>query len=83
MAAVLALAVVPAAGAAPSIFPLSDPDGRLDSPASIAAGPDQTMWIANAGPLHAAARRASPWVASTSPATTASIAPRARPSGSR
>src|SRR3954447_13217859 len=51
MATVLALAVAPAASAAPSIFALSDPTGRLDSPASIAAGPDQTMWIANAGPL--------------------------------
>jgi virginiamycin B lyase len=52
MATVLALAVAPAASAAPSIFALSDPSGKLDSPASIAAGPDQTMWIANAGPLH-------------------------------
>jgi streptogramin lyase len=52
--AVLALAAVPAAAAAPSMFVLSDPGGRLDSPASIAAGADQTMWIANAGPLHAA-----------------------------
>ena len=56
MAAVLALAMAPAAGAAPAaftptVFALSDPAGRLDSPASIAAGPDQTMWIANAGPL--------------------------------
>ena len=54
IAAVLALAAAPAAAAAPSIFVLSDPSGRLDSPASIAAGHDQTMWIANAGPLHAA-----------------------------
>jgi streptogramin lyase len=53
MAAVLALAIAPAAGAAPSLFLLSDPSGRLDSPASIAAGSDQTMWVANAGPLHA------------------------------
>jgi len=52
-AAVLALAVAPAASAAPTVFAMSDPSGRLDSPASIAAGPDQTMWIANAGPLHA------------------------------
>ena len=53
MAAVLALAATPAARAAPSIFLLSDPTGKLDSPASIAAAPDQSMWIANAGPLHA------------------------------
>jgi virginiamycin B lyase len=53
VAAALALAVAPAANAAPSLFTLSDPSGKLDSPASIAAGPDQTMWIANAGPLHA------------------------------
>jgi streptogramin lyase len=53
VAAVLALAVAPPAAAAPSMFVLSDPTGRLDSPASIAAGPDQTMWLANAGPLHA------------------------------
>src|SRR5436190_15578014 len=53
MAVVLALAVAPAARGTPSIFALSDPSGRLDSPASIAAAPDQTMWIANAGPLHA------------------------------
>jgi virginiamycin B lyase len=53
IAALLVLAGAPAAaGAAPSMFTLSDPSGRLDSPASIAAGPDQTMWIANAGPLH-------------------------------
>src|SRR5437762_5594690 len=52
-AIVLTLAVAPAARGAPAIFALSDPSGRLDSPASIAAGPDQTMWIANAGPLHA------------------------------
>jgi len=52
-AVVLALAVAPAASAAPSIFALSDPSGKLDSPASIAAGPDQTMWVANAGPLRA------------------------------
>jgi streptogramin lyase len=50
-ATVLALAMAPAAGASPSIFALSDPSGRLDSPASIAAGIDGTMWIANAGPL--------------------------------
>jgi virginiamycin B lyase len=50
-AIVLALSVAPAAGASPSIFALSDPSGRLDSPASIAAGIDGTMWIANAGPL--------------------------------
>jgi len=50
-ATVLALAVAPAASASPSIFALSDPSGRLDSPASIAAGTDGTMWIANAGPL--------------------------------
>jgi virginiamycin B lyase len=58
VAAILALALAPAvAAAAPSIFTLSDPSGRLDSPASIAAGraaSEQTMWIANAGPLHAA-----------------------------
>src|SRR5438045_3062107 len=53
MAVVLTLAVAPAARGAPSIFTLSDPSGRLDSPASVAAAPDQTMWIANAGPLHA------------------------------
>jgi virginiamycin B lyase len=51
IATMLALAVAPAARAAPSMFTLSEPTGRLDSPASIAAGPDQTMWIANAGPL--------------------------------
>jgi virginiamycin B lyase len=49
----LAPALAPAAEAAPPIFALSDPAGKLDSPASIAAGHDQTMWIANAGPLHA------------------------------
>lgn len=48
----LALTLAPAAHASPSIFALSDPSGKLDSPASIAAGSDQTMWIANAGPLH-------------------------------
>ena len=53
IAAVLALTIAPAARATPSMFTLSDPSGRLDSPASIAAGPDQTMWIANAGPLNA------------------------------
>jgi hypothetical protein len=51
IATMLALALAPAARAAPSMFTLSEPTGRLDSPASIAAGPDQTMWIANAGPL--------------------------------
>jgi virginiamycin B lyase len=51
IAIMLALAVAPAARATPSMFTLSEPTGRLDSPASIAAGPDQTMWIANAGPL--------------------------------
>jgi virginiamycin B lyase len=51
IATMLALAVAPAARAAPSMFTLSEPTGRLDSPASLAAGPDQTMWIANAGPL--------------------------------
>ena len=51
VAAMLALAVPSAASAAPSIFALSEPTGKLDSPASIAAAPDQTMWIANAGPL--------------------------------
>jgi streptogramin lyase len=49
----LALALAPAAEASPTIFALPDPSGKLDSPASIAAGPDGTMWIANAGPLHA------------------------------
>ena len=55
MATVLALAVAPAARARrrrSSCCPI--PRGKLDSPASIAAAPDQTMWIANAGPLHAA-----------------------------
>jgi virginiamycin B lyase len=52
-AAVLALAMAPAAAAAPAMLVISHTRGRLDSPASIAAGPDQTMWIANAGPLHA------------------------------
>src|SRR6478735_1945238 len=52
VAAMLALAVPSAASAAPSIFALSEPTGKLDSPASIAAAPDQTMWIANAGSLH-------------------------------
>jgi len=54
----LALACAPAAQAAPPIFTLSDPSGRLDSPASIAAGVDQTMWIANAGPLRGRGRGA-------------------------
>jgi sugar lactone lactonase YvrE len=53
-AIVLTLTLAPAAAAhaSPSIFALPDPSGKLDSPASIAAGPDQTMWVANAGPLH-------------------------------
>jgi streptogramin lyase len=50
LAAVLALTIAPAAEAT-SIFALSDPAGKLDSPASIAAGHDGTMWVANAGPL--------------------------------
>jgi virginiamycin B lyase len=48
---VLATTATPAA-AKPRIFTLSDPRGRLDAPASIAAGPHHRMWVASWAPLN-------------------------------